>query len=278
VTAEIFVKQLDGCTYCSGGLNCTCASEAMWLYRATQERVHLTSCAVRTETGDRVGGTNLSQVDAVSRHHGVTTGRIYRPISSGLLTDLTETGRYGFIIQVLYAVISGTKYDCWSGRFKGNHAMYVSGPGAKIGTWRVADPGADGRRPEIPHGYQEIPFALMLAAAARLDIGGHPLGAGKAYAYLTPPDPVAVAGVTPHEKAITTARTALWNDSTKRWTFNGPNALPTGTRLEVRGRQYPKGGQKTYPVTSGPYSAANGTSKYAGYYVPVKATKLLGRV
>lgn len=273
MVVEVFVKQLDGCSYMPGGFNCTAASGAMAAYRGSQGRVHLTSCQVRTETGDRSGGTNLTQIDAVLRHHGVV-GKIYRPITAALLTDLIETGKYGVIIQVLYAPLSGTPYDCWSGRFKGNHAMYISGPGARAGTWRVADPGADGRRAGIPRGYQDIPIALMLTAAARLDIGGRPLGAGKVYAYLTPPDPKPTTP-TPHRASITIARTSLWNDQTKRWTYNGPNALPTGTRLEVRGRQFPKGGQRCYPVTAGTYSDQHGTSKYAGYYVPVKNVRIL---
>ncbi len=266
---EIFVKQLDGCTFMPGGFNCTCASDAMWLYRASQGRVHTTSCAVRTATGDRSGGTNLTQVDSVNRSKfGVTGGRIYRPISATLLTQMVATGRYGFIIQVLYAPLSGTKYDCWGGNFNGNHAMYISGPGAAAGTWRVADPGADGRRGQIPRGYQDIPAALMLQAAARLDIGGRSLGSGKAYVYVTPADPVTVP--TPHRGAVVTKPTQLWNDQTKRWAFNGVNNIKVGTKLEIRSRQFPKGGQACYPVTSGSYA-----SNYPGYYVPVKNVRIV---
>ncbi len=269
---DIFIKQLDGCAYMSGGFNCTAASGAMAAYRASGGRVHLTACQVRTETGDRSGGTNLSQIDAVLQHHGIH-GKIYRPISANAFSDLIATGKYGAIIQVLYRPISGTAYDCWSGHFKGNHAMYIKGPGSRPGTWSVADPGADGRRAGIPRGFQDMPIALVLKAAAMLDVGGHALGAGKVYAYLTPPDPVTVP--TPHRGAVVTRATPLWNDTTRRWTFNGVNALRVGTALEIRSRQFPKGGVACYPVTSGSYSEKHGTSKYAGYYVPVKNVRIV---
>lgn len=268
---EVFVRQLDGCTYMGGGFNCTCASEAMWLYRASQGRVHLTSCQVRTETGDRSGGTNLTQVDAVSRHHGITGGRIYRPISATLLESLVATGKYGFIIQVLYLPLSNTPFDCWSGNFKGNHAMYVSGPGAKPGTWRVADPGADGRRQGIPTGYQDIPSNLMLKAAAMLDIGGRALGGGKAYVYATPPDPVAVAGLSPRYHATVIHPTSVWNNGSKKWVYSGANAIKAGTALIVRSATYVKGGKPCYPID---VTSPN----YAGYYVPKENVKLGGKV
>jgi hypothetical protein len=268
VTFEIFVKQLDGCGYMPGGFNCTCASDAMWLYRASQGRIHTGSCAIRTATGDRSGGTNLSQVEAVNEKLGVTGGKIYRPMTDDLFAQLIGTGRYGAIIQVSYAPLSGTKYDAWSGRFKGNHAMYVSRPGDKAGTWRVADPGADGRRAGIPLGYQDIPTTLMLQAAARLDIGGRVLGTGKVYAYFTPPDPVTVPS--PHHGAVVTHATSLWNDVTKRWTFNGPNQIKVGTKLEIRSKRFPKGGVSCYPVTQGSYA-----DNYPGYYVPAKNVRIV---
>lgn len=268
MTYEIFVKQLDGCGYMAGGYNCTCASDAMWLFRASQGRVHTTSCAIRTATGDRSGGTNLTQVDAVNDRLGVAGGRIYRPITAAALSGLIATGRYGAIIQVLYAPLSGSPFDCWSGRFKGNHAMYISGPGAKSGTWRVADPGADGRRAGIPRGYQDIPAALMFTAAARLDLGGHELGTGKAYVYMTPPDPDTVPS--PHRGAFTIKPTSLWNDTTHRWAYNGPNAVPVGTKLEIRGKIFWKGGRSCYPVSSGSYA-----TNYPGYYVPVPNVRIV---
>ncbi len=271
MVAEVFVKQLDGCKYCSGGLNCTAASGAMAAFRGSAGRVVLSACQVRAETGDKQGGTNLSQIDAVLRHHGVV-GRIYRPIAAATFVALMETGRYGAIIQISYRAIAGTAYDCFGGKFRGNHAEYISAPGPGE-TWRVGDPGADGRRAGIPRGYQNIPISLMLRAAAQLDIGGRALGTGLVYAYLTPADVVTVP--TPHRGSVVTVATSLWNDQTKRWVFNGPNALKVGTALEIRARQFPKGGQACYPVTSGSYSEQHGTSKYAGYYVPVTHVRIV---
>lgn len=272
---DIFVKQLDGCTYCSGGLNCTCASGAMAAYRASQGRVHMTACQVRQATGDRSGGTNLSQIDAVLQGHGIH-GKIYRPISAALFTQMIASGRYGAIIQVLYAALAGSPFDCWSGRFTGNHAMYISGPGAKPGTWRVADPGADGRRAGIPRGFQDIPIALMLAGAARLDIGGHALGVGKVYAYLTPADPVAAGApkppsLAPSYRAVVSKPTSLWNIGRKRWVYGGANSIKPGTTLIVRTATYTFDGVPCYPV-------ARESPHYAGYFVPKAHVKLGAKV
>lgn len=281
---DTFVKQLDGCDFPvngivpSGGFNCTCAVEAMWLFRASRGTVHETSCDVRRLTGDHVDGTNLTQMEAVSHHFGITGGVVYKPATSALFTQLIATGRYGAHLQGSYSALRGTRYDCFFGNFRGNHDWYVSGPGSRAGTWRVGDPGADGRHHGLvaaPDGYQDIPISTMLIAASRLDVGGHQLGAGKVYAYLTPPD---AFPATSHSKAAVTVATSLWNDTTKRWVFNGPNRLAVGTKLEIRGRQFPKGGVACYPVTDGTYALANHTSKYAGYYVPVSHVKVLGRI
>jgi len=270
---DVFVKQLDGCTYVPGGSNCNCAAEAMWLYRATAGKIHLTSCAVRQRTGDRSGGTNLNQMEQVSISLGVTGGRRYQPIQWTTLESLIRTGRYGVNLSIHYSVIAPTKHDCFDNGFFGNHAYYVSGMGTVAGTFRVGDPGADGRRSGIPSGYQDIPISLVRTAAGKLNLatsGYRALGLGLAYAYITPPDPLPPVN---HEKAVVIKTTQLWNDQTKRWVYNGPNAIKVGTLLEVRGRQFVKDGQATYPVTCGTYAC-----NYPGYYVPVKAVKLGGNV
>jgi len=267
---DIFVKQLDGCTFVDGGLNCTCAAEAMWLFRASRGSIRLTACRVRQDTGDRQGGTHLGQMEQVSIAHGITTGRVFRPATFSMLETLMATGRYGAHVNISYRLISGTKYDCFSGRFKGNHDYYVSGMGSTSGTWRVGDPGADGRRAGIPRSYQDIPISLIRAAAADLDLGGRRLGTGLVYTYITPPDPVPPVK---HFASSVIHATSLWNDATQRWVYNGPNAIKIGTKLEVRGKQYPKGGVATYPVTCGAFAC-----NYPGYYVPVKNVKLGGEV
>jgi len=172
VVNEIFTKQLDGCTYCSGGLNCTCACHSMWLYRASQGRIVHTACTIRRMTHDTVGGTNLRQMDAIAKAQGITTGKLYLPATFDLVAGLIETGRYGAHVQISYRRISGTPYDCFHGEFKGNHDYYVSAP-APGDFWRVGDPGA--LHPEalallgVPH-----PRALR-ALAARHDRTSVPL-------------------------------------------------------------------------------------------------------
>ena len=266
---EIFVKQLDGCTYVSGGQNCTCASEAMWLYRASQGKIHTSACAVRKLTNDKSAGTNLGQMEQVSINYGITAGRVYRPASWETIESVMASNRYGMILQISYRSISGTAYDCFSGRFKGNHAYFVSGKGAKAGTWRVGDPGADGRRSGIPNGYQDIPVSLLKRAAGYLDLGGTTLGYGKAYAYVTPPDPSASS---PKYHAQVTTTTSLWNNGTKKWVYSvsSGNGVPVGTQLIVRGANYTFDGVVCYPIdASSPH--------YPNYYVPKAHVKLGAR-
>ncbi|MGH2512945.1 MAG: hypothetical protein ACRDGQ_09680 [Candidatus Limnocylindrales bacterium] len=74
---------------------------------------------------------------------------------------------------------------------------------------------------------------------------------------ITAPPPASTAS--PHYTARVTVATALWNDGSQRWVYNGPNAIKVGTILDVRGAHYLKGGVSTLPIGSG---------TYAGYYVP----------
>ena len=194
MVAEIFVKQLDGCAFHSGGENCTAASEAMWLYRASQGGIKMTSCQVRTETNDDINGLRLEQVEAVSIHHGITGGKLYKPTAFATVEKLVQTGRYGSIIQIDYSPIANTKYDCFEGNFRDGHAGYVSMGTSTTARW--GDPGADGRRPGIPKGYQDIPWTILQRAAGLLviDANGETMnqryGPGHVFAYVTPADPV----------------------------------------------------------------------------------------
>ncbi len=270
---DIFVTQFDGCQYLvngkpSSGFNCTCATEAMWLYRASGGKTHTTSCRVREATGDRSNGTYLGQMEQVSIALGITTGRVYRPALWELPTSLVSAKRYGFHLNLSYRPLAGTRYDSFRNRFRGNHDVYVSGPGSTSGTWRVGDPGANGRYAGCPNGYQDIPVSLLKRAAGELDLGGHMLGFGKAYIYATPPDP---STSSPKYKATVIKATALWNDSTKKWVYNGANNIKVNTPLVVRGATYSKGGVVCYPVDA---SSPN----YPGYYVPKANVKLGARV
>lgn len=208
MTYERFVKQLDGCTYHPPGDNCTCASEAMWLYRASQGKIKTTSCAVRRATGDRVEGTNLEQMETISAARGLP-GTLYRPATFATVKRLVLTGRYGAIIQIGYSAIAGTRFDCFGGSFHGGHAWYLSQGTAATG--RIGDPGADHRRPSIPNGFQDVPWALIENAAGHLPLNNSGLtladerGTGFVYAFLTPADPilassrflVSISGYTP---------------------------------------------------------------------------------
>lgn len=193
MTYERFVRQLDGCAYCPGGQNCTCACEAMWLYRASQGRIVTSACAVRRRTGDRTGGTNLEQMQHVSSGLGITGGVLYRPTLFAKVRDIVLTGRYGAIIQIGYSQIAGSTWDCFDGEFRGGHALYLSR--GTLATGHAADPGADGRRPSIPTGFQNYPWAVLERAASALPLGGgatvgSEFGSGRVYAYVTPADPL----------------------------------------------------------------------------------------
>jgi len=261
---DLFVKQLDGCVYVSGGYNCTAASEAMWLFRASQGKVKETSCQVRVETGDRVGGLTLEQAQAVSTKHGITGGRLYKPTDFSILKTLILTGRYGAIVQIGYRAIAGTAFDCFSGNFVGGHAVFVKGGNSSYAF--VGDPGADGRRAGIPTGWQSYPWSLLQKAAGMLPLGdGRTLtqaaGLGKVYAYMTPADAISVAPT--YKATVTVEGTRLWNDATKRWVYR----LAKGTVLTVRGAKYTKGGTSCYPVTGpAPYQPS--------YFVPRSNVRL----
>jgi hypothetical protein len=261
---DTFVTQFDDCNYLvdgkpSGGKNCTCACHAMWLFRASGGKIKLSSCQCRMRTGDRFGGTHLGQMEQISKEFGITTGKVYRPLAVNVAIDLLLTGRYGSHWQGSNAPYVGTPYDASRGRFFGNHDWYISGPGTAPKTFRAADP-------QRLAGYRDIPIELMVRSAARLDMGDGLLGPGKVYCYFTPPDPI--PPVT-HYKAIVSKTTQVYNDSTGQWVYK----LPVGTKLEVRGKQFPKGGVATYPVTCGTYACEK-----PGYYVPVDRVKLGGKV
>ena len=260
---ERFVKQLDGCTYCSGGLNCNCASEAMWLWRASQGKIATSSCDVRRRTGDKAGGTNLEQIEQVSLGYGITTGRVYKPIMATALFDMVRNGR-GAVLQIGYSVIAGTRFDCFDGRFRGGHSLYLSRVDGSY-TY-AADPGADGRRSSIPRGFQSYPTSLLIKAAGalQLSVGGQTVnqryGLGRAFAYVTPQDPPTAS---PSYHAVVTKTTKLWNPSTQKWVYS----LPPNTQLIVRGAGYTMDGVLCHPV--------QGPAPYSGYFVP-KANIRLG--
>jgi hypothetical protein len=195
VTYEIFVTQrvrygAPVCTLCGdrvmNGLICTCACEAMWLYRATQGKVRTTACHVRDLTDDCSGGTNLRQMQSVSAHYGVTKGALYQPARADSVLAMVASGSYGSHWSIGYAPVVGTGYDAFAGTFRGNHDLYLSGPGKTPGTTRTGDPGFTG--------YRDWPNNLLKLAASRLELRpgvtlAEEEGGGLVYGYVTPPDP-----------------------------------------------------------------------------------------
>lgn len=184
---ERFVSQFDACSYGPGsGFDCTCAVEAMWLFRASQGKIVTTACAVRRETHDTAGGTNLRQMQTVSVAHGITTGHLYEPTDIDAIFALVQTGRYASQLNISYAPVVGTGLDAFHGGFRGNHDIFLSGPGATPGTIRVGDPGAKG--------FRDWGGSLLKTAAGRLEFSNgvtlnSEYGGGKCYAYVTPADP-----------------------------------------------------------------------------------------
>jgi hypothetical protein len=77
---------------------------------------------------------------------------------------------------------------------------------------------------------------------------------------------------TPHYEAIVTQPTPLWNDvpAPGRWVYNGKNNIKVGTKLEIRGAQKDKGGQRCWPIVAG--------TPYGPRYVPVAHVKLGAKI
>jgi hypothetical protein len=201
MTYELFVPQLDNCVLCGGramgGLDCTCASMAMWLFRASQGKIRTTSCHVRDLTNDCSGGNTLDQMTSIADHYGIKGYTLYKPTTTAHLQKLLQTGRYGAIFDIDYSPLANTVHDCFRGNFFGNHAVYGS-----LGYTRVVrygDPGADNRDGAsggIPNGYQLLDWYTAWRAAGMLQVNGTQTlnqrnGPGHVYALLTPADPPA---------------------------------------------------------------------------------------
>ncbi len=201
MTSELFVKQLDGCDLCGnpnmGGLNCTCAAMAMWLFRASQGKVTTTSCHVRDLANDCKDGTNLEQMTAIADHYGIKGYTLARPTTMAHVEALAKSGRYGIEIDIDYSPLAGTVHDCFRERFFGSHAVFISSGTAT--TARYGDPGADnrdGKAGGIPNGYQNIDWGTLTKAAGMLviDASGETMnsryGYGHVFALITPADPI----------------------------------------------------------------------------------------
>ena len=184
-----------------GWTNCTPASIAMGISKATAHAKNPDDCTLRRMTGDTSGGTRLSQYESIAAKFGVVLevrngGNACTPAyAAGQL----YLGR-GFALQGDAGQLVGTPLRISSGRV--NHCVYVNaGRG-----WHkdanghvipsevlVYDPGADGKRTTWGtryHGPAWWPWLLALQFAAQLHIYGEgderTLGAGAFYAALFP--------------------------------------------------------------------------------------------
>jgi hypothetical protein len=160
------VIQLDGSPY--QGRNCGCAVAADLIRDQTCNRLSPTAAQVRTKIrtssgAQFTGALSITQIHAVVTNTYKQDASLAFGISFANLEALMRTGK-GAVISIDYGPLRGTAYDCFRGQFGGEHYGWVDKRNAN-GTWRWADPGADGRSPGVPKGYQAIPDALLRKAA-----------------------------------------------------------------------------------------------------------------
>lgn len=185
------VHQLDGSRL--AGYNCNCAVTAGQVGWATGDKPP-TGAAVRAKvTDDRgspdtSGGTTLAQVDDAANRGwhvdpDVRAGGAAIEFERLVHDHVLAKGQMANL-SVGYVVIRGTEHDAFSGRFAGNHAMGLGKHGDLVD---VSDPGADGRRPDVPNGLQTYEdLTLLRDAAAALVVGGsdaHPRRLGRGWAW-----------------------------------------------------------------------------------------------
>lgn len=182
------VPQLDGGPYQGG--DCVAAADAMLIERSTCGAQHPTAKHIRFLTEDTSGGLLLDQVRYVNR---AAYGIVSEQDNSFDITKLPAAMEHrGGIVLFSYGPIAGTKYDCFRGNFHGNHGVWADSYNAVKRTYRIADPGADGRYPGCPKGYQDYPAALLRKAAGLLvaDDAGNRLGDGNVQVLFSRPDAV----------------------------------------------------------------------------------------
>ncbi len=153
----------------------------------------------------------------VSTKNGISGGSLWLPGRFDRVRSLILTGRYATHANVGYNILANTQWDCFDGSFRGAHDLYIRGGDANDAFY--GDPGADGRRPSVPHGWQRMPWEVMERANGALPLvtGGPTLaqemGSGYIYAYLTPPDPLETADrfLVVIDGNTTTRRTPLYD-------------------------------------------------------------------
>lgn len=186
------VIQLDGSRY--AGSNCTAASAAIGLDRATSGAKRTTGARVRALTGDS-GGLTLAQVDnALNRGWGSNIDvRWMAPFWD--IVDEIASG-HGALLQGGYGVFHAY-HLAGSFTFFGNHSIWWnevrlvrSGGHVDLddSTALIFDPLWDGRMSSIPSKRMRwVPLRMMYQFAAMLALGGGRLvGPGRCYAGLMP--------------------------------------------------------------------------------------------
>jgi hypothetical protein len=159
-----FVRQGDGSP--AQWDNCAAATGAMDLDRDTRGGMTTTGARIRQLTGTISGGLLLSQIDAaLLKGFGPRDHLDVRPKIA--FVDAMNHLRLGQGAELYfsYRPLIGTKFDCFSGRFAGIHAAWMNELSADGTAIYWGDPGADGRRADVPRGYQWIPVSLVRQAA-----------------------------------------------------------------------------------------------------------------
>lgn len=167
--------------YPLGWASCTCFAGAMAASYDRQVPKLMTGGAVRQMTGDTIGGTNLSQVDAALVKGWSVDLEVRYRLDWATFAKRINAGQAA-VLQGWYQPIANSRFDAGGG-FTGNHAIAVM-PG-----WIGMDPLADGRRAGIYkyHG-EAYPQTLLRAFAGQLNIGSGRivrLGDGFVYAAFT---------------------------------------------------------------------------------------------
>jgi hypothetical protein len=198
------VIQGDGSTY--QWQNCTCASAADALDRATEGKHTTTGARVRQLTGDKSGGTTLAQADAALRAGWGVDLDVRFMIPFLDLADEVASG-HGCVLQGCYRTFHVYGL-AGSAAFFGNHAIYwnevvivrASGKVDLDGSQAlIFDPLWDGRRSYVPSKqFRWVSLRMLYLFAAGLDLGGgNRVGEGHAYAALVPPTKPLVVLPTP---------------------------------------------------------------------------------
>lgn len=165
-------------------------------------------------------------------------------------------GQIGYVSPGSYS--STTPALGRSDSFTGAHMIDLFGStGTRI---RTLDPDFGNQRGTPPYSLLDVGQVRAFWQAL-----GYPVAVCTA-----PPGP---PPTTLHYHASVVVPTALWNDATQRWVYNGANRIKAGTPLVVRSKGFTKGGVGCYAVASIP---ALGPTAGPGYFVPRLHIRLIG--